>query len=132
MIYFQPGGLDIPSVIGSGTALLSSLLAGEENFGKVLGNYVGKWLKLSIEIISLTFYLIIGTAIDGFSGGGGAVMIKNLKSFKQLSNLPKFEKYVSHMTQVFMKESFNYFQANNGQFFGQFIGKFISSLSAVN
>lgn len=42
MIYFQPGGLDIPSVIGSGTALLSSLLAGEENFGKVLGNYVGK------------------------------------------------------------------------------------------
>lgn len=42
MFTTQPGGLDVPSVIGTGTALLASLLAGDENFGKVLGNYVGK------------------------------------------------------------------------------------------
>ncbi|XP_031625443.1 uncharacterized protein LOC116342091 [Contarinia nasturtii] len=68
-----PGGLDIPGLVSSGTALLASLLSGDENFGKVLGN-------------------IVGLAIEGFSGGGGA--------------------------------------PNNGQFFGQFIGKFISLLSA--
>lgn len=39
----QPGGLDVPSTIGSATALLAGLLAGDENFGKVLGNYVGKF-----------------------------------------------------------------------------------------
>lgn len=39
---FQPNGIDVPSVIGSATSVLASLLAGDENFGKVLGNYVGK------------------------------------------------------------------------------------------
>ncbi|XP_031625591.1 uncharacterized protein LOC116342211 [Contarinia nasturtii] len=67
-----PGGLDVPVVVTSGTALLASLLAGDDNFGKFLGN-------------------IVGLAIEGFSQGGAA---------------------------------------NNGQFFGQFLGKFISVLSA--
>lgn len=51
----KPGGLDVPSLIGTATSLLSGLLAGDENFGKVLGTY-------------------IGVAVDGFSGGGGAVI----------------------------------------------------------
>lgn len=42
-------------MIGTGTGLLSGLLAGDDNFGKVLGTYVG-------------------VAVDGFSGGGGAVI----------------------------------------------------------
>ena len=53
----QPGGLDVPGLISTGTSLISGLLGGDENFGKVLGGYVG-------------------TAIDGLSGGGGAVNFK--------------------------------------------------------
>lgn len=51
----QPGGLDIESLIGTGTSLIAGLLGGDDNFGKVLGVYVG-------------------TALDGLSGGGGAVL----------------------------------------------------------
>lgn len=51
---FGPGGLDIPLLISTGSSLIAGLLAGDENFGKVLGNY-------------------IGLAVEGFSGGGGAV-----------------------------------------------------------
>lgn len=51
---FGPGGLDVPSLISSGTSLLAGLLGGDENFGKVLGSY-------------------IGLGIEGLSGGGGAV-----------------------------------------------------------
>lgn len=36
---------------GTGTSLIAGLLAGDENFGKVLGNY-------------------IGIGVEGFSGGG--------------------------------------------------------------
>lgn len=54
-IKIKPGGLDVPSLIATATGLLAGLLAGDENFGKVLGIYVT-------------------TAIDGFSGGGGAVI----------------------------------------------------------
>lgn len=43
----------------SGTSLLAGLLGGDENFGKVLGDYVG----LSVE---------------GLSGGGGAVSFQVL------------------------------------------------------
>ncbi|XP_059616689.1 uncharacterized protein LOC132261756 [Phlebotomus argentipes] len=50
---FGPGGLDIPSLLSSGTSLLAGLLGGDDNFGKVLAGYVV-------------------TAIDGFSGGGAA------------------------------------------------------------
>uniref|UniRef100_A0A1B0FJ28 Uncharacterized protein n=1 Tax=Glossina morsitans morsitans TaxID=37546 RepID=A0A1B0FJ28_GLOMM len=50
---FGPGGLDIESLISTATALISGLLAGNKNFGTVLGEYVG-------------------TAFDGLSGGGGA------------------------------------------------------------
>uniref|UniRef100_A0A1A9UEE2 Uncharacterized protein n=1 Tax=Glossina austeni TaxID=7395 RepID=A0A1A9UEE2_GLOAU len=50
---FGPGGLDIESLISTATALISGLLAGNKNFGTVLGEY-------------------IGTAFDGLSGGGGA------------------------------------------------------------
>lgn len=69
----------------------------------------------------------------GFSGGGGAVILnhKLKKMLSSLISLPKLENYVSHMTQMVINESLNYFQANNGQFFGQFVGKFISVLSAV-
>lgn len=56
IIFLQPGGLDVPSLISTATSLLSGLLGGDENFGAVLGGY-------------------IGTAIDGLSGGGGAVNI---------------------------------------------------------
>ncbi|XP_055912527.1 uncharacterized protein LOC129946389 [Eupeodes corollae] len=51
---FGPGGLDIESLISTGTSLISGLLSGDKNFGTVLGEYVG-------------------TAFDGLSGGGGAV-----------------------------------------------------------
>ncbi|XP_067641919.1 uncharacterized protein [Eurosta solidaginis] len=51
---FGPGGLDIESLISTATSLISGLLAGNKNFGTVLGIY-------------------IGTAFDGLSGGGGAV-----------------------------------------------------------
>ncbi|KAJ6640284.1 hypothetical protein Bhyg_13034, partial [Pseudolycoriella hygida] len=52
---FGPNGLDVPSLLGTGTSLLAGLLAGDENFGKVLGTYVG-------------------VAVDGLSGGGGAAL----------------------------------------------------------
>lgn len=51
---FGPGGLDIPSLLSTGTSLIAGLLGGDENFGKVLGSYVG-------------------LAVEGLSGGGGAV-----------------------------------------------------------
>ncbi|KAH8342281.1 hypothetical protein KR084_000654 [Drosophila pseudotakahashii] len=51
---FGPGGLDVPGLIQSGTSLISGLLGGNKNFGLVLGQYVG-------------------TALDGLSGGGGAI-----------------------------------------------------------
>lgn len=51
----KPGGLDVKSLIGTGTGLLAGLLAGDENFGKVLAEYIGE-------------------AVDSFSGGGGAVI----------------------------------------------------------
>ncbi|XP_013103264.2 uncharacterized protein LOC106084245 [Stomoxys calcitrans] len=51
---FGPGGLDIESLLSSATSLIAGLLAGNRNFGTVLGIYVG-------------------TALDGLSGGGGAI-----------------------------------------------------------
>ncbi|KQS29881.1 keratin, type I cytoskeletal 10 isoform X1 [Drosophila erecta] len=51
---FGPGGLDVPGLIQTGTSLISGLLGGNKNFGLVLGQYVG-------------------TALDGLSGGGGAI-----------------------------------------------------------
>ncbi|CAO1406843.1 unnamed protein product [Diamesa hyperborea] len=48
---FGPGGLDVPALLSTGTSLIAGLLAGDENFGKVLGNY-------------------IGIGVEGFSGGG--------------------------------------------------------------
>ncbi|XP_050095640.1 uncharacterized protein LOC126577758 [Anopheles aquasalis] len=48
---FGPGGLDIPGLLGTGTSLIAGLLGGDDNFGKVLGSYVG-------------------IAIEGLSGGG--------------------------------------------------------------
>ncbi|XP_020802079.1 uncharacterized protein LOC110179060 isoform X1 [Drosophila serrata] len=51
---FGPGGLDIEGLIQTSTSLISGLLGGKKNFGLVLGKYVG-------------------TALDGLSGGGGAI-----------------------------------------------------------
>ncbi|CRK91112.1 CLUMA_CG004800, isoform A [Clunio marinus] len=48
-----PEGLDIPSTLATASSLITGLLAGDENFGKVLASY-------------------IGTVVDGSSGGGGA------------------------------------------------------------
>ncbi|KAL7026628.1 hypothetical protein ACKWTF_005107 [Chironomus riparius] len=50
---FGPGGLDVPSLISTGTSLLAGLLGGDDNFGKVLATY-------------------LGIAVEGFSEGGGA------------------------------------------------------------
>ncbi|XP_037029669.1 uncharacterized protein LOC119069655 [Bradysia coprophila] len=50
---FGPGGLDVPSLIGTGVGLLAGLLSGDDNFGKVLGTYAV-------------------VAVDAASGGGGA------------------------------------------------------------
>ncbi|XP_063706489.1 uncharacterized protein LOC134835539 [Culicoides brevitarsis] len=50
---FGPDGLDIESLISTGTGLIGGLLGGEENVGKVFSNY-------------------LGAALEGFSGGGGA------------------------------------------------------------
>lgn len=97
----QPGGIDVQGLVGTGTALLASLIGGDENFGKVLGN-------------------IVGLSIDGFSGGGGAVRFQAV--FSLSFRLFSFQK----------KHNFFCLQANNGQFFGQFLGKFVSVLSAVN
>lgn len=41
-------------MLSSGTSLLAGLLSGDDNFGKVLANY-------------------IGISVEGLSGGGGAV-----------------------------------------------------------
>lgn len=49
-----PDGLDIPSLLSTGTSLIAGLLSGDENFGKVVASY-------------------IGIAIEGITGGGGAV-----------------------------------------------------------
>ncbi|XP_058811130.1 uncharacterized protein LOC131676022 [Topomyia yanbarensis] len=48
---FGPDGLDVPGLLGTGTGLIAGLLGGDENFGKVLGGYVG-------------------IAVEGLSGGG--------------------------------------------------------------
>ncbi|XP_058446340.1 uncharacterized protein LOC131427296 [Malaya genurostris] len=48
---FGPDGLDVPGLLGTGTGLIAGLLGGDENFGKVLGSYVG-------------------IAVEGLSGGG--------------------------------------------------------------
>lgn len=45
----QPNGIDIPSTIGSGTALLAGLLAGDQNFGKVVGDYAGERRKVTFK-----------------------------------------------------------------------------------
>ncbi|KAH8274684.1 hypothetical protein KR018_005101 [Drosophila ironensis] len=50
----QPGGLDVEGLIKTSTSLIAGLLAGDKNFGLVLGQYVG-------------------TALEGLSGGGGAI-----------------------------------------------------------
>lgn len=73
----------------------------------------------------------IGLAIDGFSGGGAVIkMIRNF--FINIFHFPIVHDYISHMWMVIKNETINFFQMNNGQFFGQFVGKFISVLSAVN
>lgn len=89
---FGPGGLDIPSLLSTGTSLIAGLLGGDENFGKVLGSY-------------------IGLAVEGLSGGGGAV-----------SNF-------FHSLQI-ITQSLT-LQDNNGAFFGNFVGTLFASLSAV-
>lgn len=43
-----------------------------------------------------------------------------------------FKNYLAHISNTLLRETIVYFQANNGQYFGQFVGKFVSSLSAVN
>lgn len=63
---FGPGGLDISSLLSTGTSLIAGLLGGDENFGKVLGSY-------------------IGIAVEGLSGGGGAVSRYNFNRFFQIS-----------------------------------------------
>ena len=54
---WQPGGLDVPSLISTGTSLLAGLLGGDENFGKVLGNYLGLavegWIFYSFLILQI-------------------------------------------------------------------------------
>lgn len=77
------------------------------------------------------FQKITGIALDGFSGGGGAVK-KITKTFlTKAVNSPAFKSYLAHIINIILRESIVYFQANNGQFFGQFIGKYYASLSAV-
>lgn len=83
-------------LIQTGTSLISGLLGGNKNFGLVLGQYVG-------------------TALDGLSGGGGAVGSSNL--FSWIS---------SHFTCIYY-----FFQINNGQFIGNFLGTVLAALSAV-
>uniref|UniRef100_A0A336M8C5 CSON013442 protein n=1 Tax=Culicoides sonorensis TaxID=179676 RepID=A0A336M8C5_CULSO len=50
---FGPDGLDIESLISTGTGLIGGLLGADENVGKVFSNY-------------------LGAALEGLSGGGGA------------------------------------------------------------
>lgn len=90
----QPGGLDVPSLLSTGTSLIAGLLGGDENFGKVLGSY-------------------IGIAVDGLSGGGGAVNI-----------IYKFRVWLHHV-RILLKD-------NNGAFFGNFVGTLFAQLSAVS
>lgn len=73
-----------------------------------------------------------GLGLDGFSGGGGAVKKIMKKVLNKAMNSTAFKSYLAHISNILLRESIVYFQANNGQFFGQFIGKFVSSLSAVN
>lgn len=129
----QPGGLDINSVIGSATSLLASLLAGDENFGKILGMYLGEWV-MNATTSANNLFCFSGTGLDGFSGGGGAVNTINdiiEKIILKIIKSPKLTGYLKHMRQTLINETIDYFQVNNGQFVGQFLGTFIASLSAV-
>lgn len=71
----QPGGLDIPSLLSTGTSLLAGLLGNDENFGKVLGSYIG----LAVEGMYAVNYVFRRHQLTfiqlrlGLSGGGGAV-----------------------------------------------------------
>lgn len=125
----------MPSVIGTATSLLSSLLGGDENFGKVLGNYAGKFVDIFWKNQDFTHWLWfpswLGLAVDGFSGGGGAVNKIMKRLLHNMINSPDFQKYLSLISMSLLRETFDFFQINNGQFFGQFIGKLITSLSAV-
>lgn len=51
-----------------GTSLLAGLLGGDDNFGKVLANY-------------------IGISVEGLSGGGGAVSSPNFLNLSFLQKL---------------------------------------------
>lgn len=46
LVYLQPNGIDFPSTISTGSSLVAGLLAGDQNFGKVLGDYAGKQLEI--------------------------------------------------------------------------------------
>lgn len=88
--------------------------------------------ELQLELIQINFSLLpTGLAIDGFSGGGGAVKKIMKKFLIKTMNSAAFKSYLAHIANILLRETIIYFQANNGQFFGQFVGKFISSLSAV-
>lgn len=76
-------------------------------------------------------HYFLGLAVDGLSGGGGAVNNMMRELLIKIFTLPGFRNYFSHISMKLIHESFDYFQINNGQFFGQFVGKLISSLSAV-
>lgn len=73
--------------------------------------------------------------MDGFSGGGGAVNSKINKIAEKiiikLIASPKLKGYLVHIRKTLIRETIDYFQVNNGQFVGQFLGTFIASLSAV-
>lgn len=74
----------------------------------------------------------LGIALDGVSGGGGAVKIITRKILTNAVHSPAFKRYMTFITNVLLRETIVYLQANNGQFLGQFVGKLVSALSAVN
>ncbi|KAG5683182.1 hypothetical protein PVAND_012478 [Polypedilum vanderplanki] len=124
---FGPGGLDIPSLISTGTSLISGLLGKDENFGKVLGSY-------------------IGIAVEGLSGGGGAdnngAFFGNFVGtlFAQLSADPEeddeppkpkifFENFFKGLQQSKQKRGVNETNtSNNKSYIFEFLSNLLSSV----
>lgn len=65
---------------------MAGLIGGDENFGRVMGNILGKEknsdIKPTEKICKMKIFVFfscpqLGLAVEGFAGGGGAVRFPN-------------------------------------------------------
>lgn len=80
-----------------------------------------------------------GAGLEGLTGGGAVNDMMQIAS-RRFLNSETSSDFMEHMKHILVKEALDYlvnkilhyFQENNGKFFGQIVGKFVSTLSAVS